>query len=286
MKPTSCFLSLALLLACCTLAQAEPIELRFKPKVGLETKHRMMISGRLAVTTGTDKSPHRAGEATGRIEFTRKVVSETEDQTVVETRQTKGEFVATEEGEEGTIKLSALKELTTYDRRRAPRETGPPVMADPPETDEDGFGCTIVGQMHVGCGMWTGLLDMLELPSGPVAVGSTWEKTQGENPRTVVNYRLQEVTQRAGRRCAKIRVTWQHEYSLSDMMQRSQSTGHPEMDRFMIYQVGDAGDVTWYYDVENSVDVHLEGVVRLTSEQPGLGSTWALVENVKLVFLE
>jgi hypothetical protein len=289
MKPTICFLSLAFLVACCGFAHAEPIHLRFKPAVGQETKHRLMIAARVESSSQSEEAGSSAerGEAQVSIDFARKVTGEEGEETTVETRQLKGEASVTVEGKETTIALPAFRCVKRFDRRRNQVGLAEEEGGDPPESDEEGTGCEIVGSLGVGCGMWAEMVEMLTLPAEPVEVGATWKKEQESGPRDVsfvLNYKLEELTTRAGRKCAKIRASWRHEFStegLSDLADMQPGTTN-----IVAAEGVTTGDLVCYYDYENSVDVLIEGTLGNESSTVATGSSDKAVMNVKSVLVE
>jgi hypothetical protein len=289
MKPTICFLSLVFLVACCGFAHAEPIELRFKPKVGQETKHRMMIAARVESSSQSEEEGSSAehGEAQVRIDFARKVTAGEGEETTIETRQLKGEVSVTVEGKETTIALPPFRCVKHFDRRRHEVGLSEDDGGDPPESDEEGTGCEIVGSLGIGCGMWAEMADMLTLPAEPVEVGATWKHehvsvAQGE--KFVLNYKLEELTTRSGRKCAKIRATWRHQFSskgLSDLAEMQPGTTN-----ILAAEGVTTGDLVCYYDYENSVDVLVEGTLGNESTTVATGSTDKAVMNVKIALVE
>ena len=288
MKGAACFLSLALLIACGGLVHAEPIQLRFKPAVGQETKHRLMMAARVETASQTEEgSLAERGEAQVRIDFARKVTGEEGEETTIETRQLKGEVSVTVEGAETAIALPPFRTVRHFDRRRNQVGLAEEEGGDPPESDEESTGCEIVGSLGVGCGMWAEMAEMLTLPAEPVEVGATWTKEHGsgsQDEKSTVNYKLEELTSRSGRKCAKIRASWRHQFStkgLSDLAEMQ-----PGSVGILAAEGVNTGDLVCYYDYENSVDVLVEGSLGNESTTVATGSTEKAVMNVKIVMVE
>ena len=288
MKGAARFLSLALLLACCGFAHAEPIELRFKPKVGQETKHRLMMAARVETASQTEEvSSAERGEAQVRIDFARKATGEEEGETTVEIRQLKGEVSVIVEGKETTIALQPFRCVKRFDRRRSEVGLEEHEGGDPPESDQEGTGCEIVGSLGIGCGMWAEMAEMLTLPAEPVEVRATWKEEHESVPqdeKLVVNYKLEELTSRSGRKCAKIRAAWRHQFSTKGLSNLAEM--QPGSVGILAAEGVNTGDLVCYYDYENSVDVLVEGSLGNESTTVATGSTEKAVMNVKIVMVE
>jgi hypothetical protein len=285
-----CLLSLLGIALVCTTAGAEPIQLRFKPKVGQESKHRLMIAARIEESGGGDEEDRpstQRSEATVHIDYAQKATAETDEQTTLETRQLNGQVEVSGEAGNVTINLPAFSTIQRLDRRRQTVGMEDMEGGDPPESDEDGTGCDIVGSLGVGCGEWAGIPGMLTLPAEPVDVGSTWKRDQNagvSGASFVINYKLEALTTHSGRKCARIHATWRQQFStkgLSDLSEMSAGS----VGMFAAEGVN-TGDLVWYYDYENGVDVSIEGALGNESTTVAFHSTGKAAMNLKIVLVE
>jgi hypothetical protein len=140
------------------------------------------------------------------------------------------------------------------------------------------------GMFDIGCGMWSDLCDLLILPEKPVKVGATWtheEKWEHADATHVRTYRLEGLTTREGRKCAKIAVSWRMDYSSVPL-----DTGDEIMAEMPATEGVSTGQFVWYYDYENSVDVYVEGAKGTESTTPAWGSTTKTLMNVKIIPVE
>ncbi len=289
MSPRSlgCWCALLVITVC---FPAHAIELRFKPKVGLETKHKLMISARVETASETEEgdSEQQRSEATARIEFTRKALSETDDETLMETRclSAKVNLKADDKTEEAD--LGPYRSVVHMNRQHESGEVEEAEGDDPPEAEGDNT-CGTLSSLQLGCGMWASLLEELRLPAEAVEPGAIW-KHEGSlsevgDHKIAFTYKLEELTSVSGRKCARIRVTWRNQWQLKesdlkDLLEEDTLVGLGDTEGIQ------TGDLVWLYNYENSVDVLVEGSIGHETTNSAFSSTEKVLMNLKLALVE
>lgn len=272
------------LLAALSAGSAQAVDLRFKPKVGEEHRFAFLMSGRMMSSGDSADASDSRREGSVRIHYALKALSETDEQTVVEVRQLDGEATLSAEGESATVTLSPVKATFGVDRRRQ-SELEDMEGDDPPESEgmPDAV-CGILGEMEVGCGMWMEAADMLYLPKDPVEVGATWTHEQKwEHAGTVqtTEYKLEELTEKAGRKCAKIRAKWNTPYSVTDVPE-----GNESIAEWLRMEGLTTGEIVFYYDYENSLDVYIEGTMGSETKPEAADASTKMLLNMKISLVE
>ncbi len=280
---------------CCALVlisvclPAHAIELRFKPKVGLETKHKLMVSARVEMPDLTEEGnfEQARGEATAHIEFTRKALSETDDETLMEIRCTSAKASVKSDEVTEEVDLGLYRAVEHVNRQRESGETEEQEGVDPPESASE--ACTTLSGLQLGCGMWASLLEELRLPQEAVEPGATWKHevaiSEFGDHETTYTYKLEELTTVSGHKCARIRVKWRNQWQLKesdlkDLVEDDTLVGTGDTKGIQ------TGDLVWLYDYENSIDFRLEGSIGRETTNSTLGSTEKTLMNIKLVLVE
>ena len=277
----------ALVLAALAAGSAHAVDLRFRPRVGEEHKYSLLISGRV-LSSGVDMEDSAAdfrSEGSVRIHYAVKALSETEEQTLVEVRQLDGEATLSAEGETATVALPPFRSVFRFDRQRE-SEVEDQEGGDPPDSEDmPDEVCGILAELEVGCGMWTEAADCLYLPKEPVEVGATWshEGKVGDTVHTT-EYKLEQLTERSGRKCAKIRAKWRTPYAITDL------PGLPEEAEsnaeWLRMEGLTTGEVVVFYDYENSLDVYVEGTIGSESKPEAADAGTKMLLNLKISLVE
>ena len=266
MTTTHRLLGLALILALAAAAPAGAVELVYKPKVGETMQHKVMLAGRLSVTTSDPELAaflDQRGEMTAAIRYSAAPVSQSDDSTVVEIRMLNGQAVVKTESRTETVDLGTLTGKLTADRRLETGDLEFDAEEDFTEISEEAY--SVLDGFPLLAGDWWELVDVLYLPTGDVSEGAEWQYEDREDlpsesaPPIVVKYKLLDLTTHAGRKCAKIRASWRYEFS--DMKMGEEGEGE-ESDAMTASGVH-TGDYIFYYDYENSVCPYSEGSVGL-----------------------
>ncbi|MBN1461427.1 MAG: hypothetical protein JXA57_18015 [Armatimonadetes bacterium] len=263
----------------------EAIELRFRPRVGEAHQYRLLIAGRLESSFGDEAEEAERGEVTARVEYTTKVVSKAENETLVETRSRLCEAKLSCGDTESTVQMTPFTQVARYDERHCITDLDEYDGGDVADCDEipDDI-CGLPATFEIGCGMWSDVCDLLVLPNKAVKVGATWtheEEWEYADAPHIRAYRLEALTTQQGRKCAKISVSWRTEYS-SIPPDREDEEGFemPSTDQLT------TGEFMWYYDYENGVDVYVEGAKGTESTTPDWGWTTKMLMNVKIIPIE
>ena len=117
MRPVIAALSLILIASSTTCFGEDAVELRFRPKVGEEHRYRLLLAGRLESSFGEDGEERERSEMTARVEYTTKVVSQAEHETLVETRAQTCEARLSCGEAESTLQMSPFTQVAHYDAR-------------------------------------------------------------------------------------------------------------------------------------------------------------------------
>lgn len=241
------WLVVGLWLASCLPAHA--IVLRYKPKVGAQTKYKVTLAGRMETDMGGMGQSMRM-EMNGFVNYSEKAVSETPDRVQVETRITGGTMNVKMGAESQSQALPTGHMVAEVDRRG--RTIG--------VIDAD-FGAMSPGMTAGGPEFWPAWSTIACFPEKDIKENETWSDTiklpmpPGAPEITITfNSRLLALTTFQGRKCAKIRTAFKGPmtFDLSDLGAEAEgATGSLEGTL--------QAQIVWYYDYENSVDAGSDG---------------------------
>jgi len=262
--------------------------LRYRPKVGTTTKHRLQVSSRMSFSEEPEQHYLHAlkAEVSASLEYAQEIVSETEDGVRVQTRLASSEAKVTANDVTETASLGSFRLAQDMDQLRSPSEGFAEIEDDYTEVSDETYQALV--ECYLTLGEWADWLDILQFAKAEVGVGETWQKEAsyldpfGElPPETVVQSRLVELTTMEGRKCAKI------ETSLAAPLHEDlHETGAPEG---LTLQRALRFDLVWHYDYENSVTVLMEGSITeegLFSDASGRSGQGKIIINVKESLLE
>jgi len=268
---------LALCLWLTAALPAHAIVLRYAPKVGVVTKHKVTLAGRTVASM--EGMPQTMGlEITGTTFYTVKALSETPDRVRLETAVTGGKVTMKIDDGSQTQDIPKAKTVVELDRRARVVEV---IEADA------GGGASPEDVMSAQ--NWANLSSFGALPEGDVKVGETWSEeakipTGADGPEITLNLtsRLLDLTTYQGRKCAKIRTSLKGPISFKTGDSESQSI------EAML-----SGQIVWYYDYENSVDVGGQGTVGMDMKMsasgpgmPGMEMTTKMLMNLKMTLMK
>jgi hypothetical protein len=273
------------------LVAAPPTEaalLRYRPKVGTTTKHRLQVSSRMSFSEEPEQHyilPLKA-EVSASLEYAQKITSETEDGVRVETQLSSSEAKVTANDVTETASLGSCRLAQDMDHLRSPSEGLGEIEEDFTEVSDETYHA--LTECYLTLGEWADWLDILQFPDAEVELGETWK---GEAPfigpfgvlppEAVVRSRLVELTTMEGRKCAKIETSLD-----APLHEDLHETGAPEglsLQRALRF------NLVWYYDYENSVTVLMEGSITeegLFSDTSGRSGQGKVIINVKESLLE
>ncbi|MDH4179370.1 MAG: hypothetical protein OEV33_02585, partial [Armatimonadota bacterium] len=196
-------------------------------------------------------------EATASVDYVEKALSETAETTRVESRWVRGTLTTKANGESHTEELPPGRMVADIDQRKR--------LAEVVEADFGG-GVDSSALMGSGAETWTSFFAQFgQFSEGDIEVGDSWsEKLKipiapaGSEIEVTVESRLLALTTFQGRKCAKIRASFEGPISLdlSDF-------GAPSEEAKGRLEATFQGDMLWYYDYENSVDVYQEASTRM-----------------------
>jgi len=243
-----------LLLVTCVPANA--IVLRYRPKINELTKHQITADVRIQTSIeGMGQVTQR--EATASVDYIEKALSETAETTRLETRWVRGILTTKANGEVHTEELPTGRVVADMDRRKR--------LAGVVETDFGGEA-DLSELMGPGAETWTNLFAQFgAFPEGDIEVSGAWSEElkipispAGPEVEITVESRLLALTTFQGRKCAKIQTSFEGPISLdlSDF-------GAPTEEVKGAMEAMLQGDMLWYYDYENSVDVYQEASARM-----------------------
>jgi hypothetical protein len=262
--------------------------LRYRPKVGTVTKHRLQVSSRMSFSEEPEQHYLRAirAEVSASLEYTQEILSETEDGVRVQTRLSSSEAKVTANDVTETASLGSFRVAQDVDQLRSP--SGGYAECEDDYTDVSDETYEVLVECYLTLGEWADWLDILQFDKAEVGVGETWQKEASYigpfgvlPPETVVRSRLVELTTMEGRKCAKIETSLD-----APLHEDLQETGAPEG---LTLQRALRFDLVWHYDYENSVTVLMEGSITeegLFSDPSGRTGQGKVVMNVKDALLE
>ncbi len=272
-----------------TCAWASGVKLRFKPKIGEERRYKLLVSGRQEVSEhGQDGAASRSKrELRASIEYVCKALSAAEDRTRVETRLLKGAATVQFGDRTEAVDLPPYRRVTDVDCRRGVHDVREHFdVDDMPCWELPAEVMNAVSILEVACGTWTSHFEQLRLPAAEVEVGGTWadEKRPAEGTTNGSRFTLEELTTRSGHKCAKIRARWRDRFSRTGPPKGVDVP--PEYGYLYVAEGQHTGEILWYYDYENSTDIHVEGSVGYEVSQPAFSSTSRSVLNFKVTLVE
>jgi hypothetical protein len=232
---------------------AHAIVLRYRPKVGAQTKHKVTMAGRMETEMGAMGQPMRM-EMNGSIDYTEKAVSETPDRVQVETRITGGTMTVKMGAESQSQELPTGHMVAEVDRKG---RTLSVIDAD--------FAGMSPGVTGGGPEFWPAWSTIACFPEKDIKENQTWSDTiklpmpPGAPEITITfNSRLLALTTFHGRKCAKIRTAFKGPMTF-DLSQLGAEAGDVAGKLEGTLQA----QIVWYYDYENSIDVGSEGNVSM-----------------------
>jgi hypothetical protein len=240
-----------LLLATCLPAHA--IVLRYQPKVGEATKHKVSMSGTmLASVPGMGQVMQM--ELNGAVDYTEKALSETAETTRVETRLLGGSMTVKMEGQSQTEEMPTGRVVTDTDRRGR--------LVNLVEANVGGQNA-MPDAMGPGSATWGS--QFVALPEGTVEVNDSWSDTLkiptapiGPEIPLTVKSQLLELPTFQNRKCAKIRTSFEGPMNLD-----LSALGMPAEAGKGTMEASLQGDMILYYDYENSLQVYSEGTIAI-----------------------
>jgi len=262
---------------------AHAVVLRYRPKVGEMTKHKVSMSGRMETSMAGTAVPGATMrmEMTGAIDLAEKALSQTEETTRVENRWLGGKISVKMDGQSQSVDVPTGRMVVDVDPRGRAVKLIEAAMEDQsltPQAMGPDFQ-TMVGWSEFGA-----------FPEGDVKVDDTWSDeiklpTGEEGPEITlqISSRLLALTTFQERKCAKIRTSFEGPMTF-DLSKMAPADEEAEGEMEAVLQ----GDMVWYYDYENSVYVYAEGAVGMNMtmsmsapEMPAGEMTMNMLMNVK-----
>jgi hypothetical protein len=272
MRRTAVWLVCSLWALSCLPAHA--IVLRYSPKEGLVTKHKMTMTGATTMTMPEMEGPamNMKMAMSGSVLTTEKVLSTSEESATVETRITGGKINMTAQGQTNSVDIPEGRIVAEMDRHGR--------MVKIIESDMD----TSTEQMLTGGLDYNDFAEFgAAFPDDDLKVKDTWTGEmklplgEGLDITLTATSRLLELGVFQGRKCAKIRSTFKGPLTLDmSAMGMSEEGGESSATGSL------NGLFVSYYDYENSVYVSAEGTItvamEMTSSDPQGG---AFTSNMK-----
>ncbi|UCC68295.1 MAG: hypothetical protein JSV79_14520 [Armatimonadota bacterium] len=267
-----------LLVASCLPAHA--IVLRYRPKINELSKRNITVEGSMQTSIeGAGQFTQR--EATASAEYVEKALSETAETTRVESRWIRGTLTTKANGESHTEELPPGRMVADIDRRKR--------LVEVVEADFGG-GVDSWSLMGSGAETWTSFFAQFgQFPEGDIEVGDSWYEElkipiapASSEIKVTVESHLLALTTFQGRKCAKIRASFEGPISL-DLSDFGASSEEAKGRLEATFH----GDTLWYYDYENSVDVYQEASTRMeinlsVSEHEAPGGTITTEATLKM----
>ncbi|MCJ7797797.1 MAG: hypothetical protein MUQ56_13740 [Thermoleophilia bacterium] len=249
---------------------AHAIVLRYTPKVGEVHKQKATFAGRMQTSVEGMGELMRM-EMTLEMEYSERALSQTDAVTRVQTDLTRGTLTLTMGGQSQPRDLGVGKTVLDLDRQGNVVKI---VEMDMPEAEQ------IMGP---GAESWS--FD-IPFPEGDIAVNGTWSGTMTipigrDTPPIRLPYEctLLGLTTFQGRNCAKIRATFKGPFDMDlSGVEGIGADAEGPMNATM------EGDLVYYYDYDNSVDVYGEGTVGMdmSMSMAELGAvTMKMLMNIK-----
>jgi len=224
--------------------------LKYRPKVDSVLKHKASMAGRMESSMEAMGQTMRA-EITMDMDYSEKVLSQTDETTRVETELLGGKTEVNMAGMKQTIDMPTGKMVTDLDPRGQVVKL---VEADLTGTDQQ-----VMGQGSESFPNWS---QFSAFPEGDIKEGDSWKGTvtipMGPDAPTIeMSYtsKLIALTTFQDRKCAKLQTG----FSAPLELDASQLGGGQGSDGNVNATL--SGDILWYYDYENSVYVYGEGTV-------------------------
>ncbi|HUU55181.1 MAG TPA: hypothetical protein VMY87_09720 [Armatimonadota bacterium] len=268
-----------LVLAICVPAHA--IVLRFRPKVGSVQRHKASMAGRMESSMEGMGNTMRA-EMTIEMDYSEKVVSQTDEATRLEAELLGGKAEITFNQQTQTMDMPTAKMVADLDARGRVVKLIEADMPDAKVSDQ------LLGKGAESFPNWS---QFSAFPEGDVSEGDAWSDTisipvapDGPELELTFESKLLALTTFQSRECAKIRTSFSApvEVDLAEFNEEAEDEGAGAMTATL------QGDILWYYDHENSVYVYGEGTIgmdmKMSVEMPNIpGGTMAtkMVMNLK-----
>ncbi len=281
-----CLTGMAALLVLAVCVPADAVVLRFRPKVGSVQRHKASMAGRMETTMEGIGQTMRA-EMTIDMEYSEKVLSQTEEATRLETELLGGRSEVTFNQQTQTMDVPTARMVADLDAQGRVIEL---IEADMPE------GPMSEQLMGKGVESFPNWSRFSAFPEGDVKEGDSWSDTitipttpGGPELEMTFQSKLIALTTFQSRKCAKIRTSFSAPIDL-DLAQLSLGE---EQDAEGAMTATLQGDLLWYYDYENSVYVYGEGTVGMDMKMsmqipnaPGGMMTTKMVMNLKTTLVQ
>ena len=264
--------ALLLLLGAAAALPAHAVVLRYAPKVGVISKYQLTMTGQVDTSLqGLDQAMSLG--ITGAVQYCETALSESPDRVRVERRTTGGEITLRMGEDAETRQVPGSRMVADMDRRGRLLKIVEQDAGGRPALDD------ILGVR------WTDLVNIGAFPESEVKVGDTWSdrlEIAGAEGSPAVTLRLTskllELATFQGRKCAKIRVTFDGPLTFG-AAEDGRDSGSMKA---LLH-----GDGIWYYDYENGLYARAEGTVGLSmtasgSGSPGLPMTTKMAMALKL----
>ncbi len=248
-----CAVGLAAWLVFAAVLPAHAIVLRYRPKVNEVAKHNISMAGGVRVSM-EGMGQVMEMELTGSLDYTEKVLSETDETTRVETRLLGGAMAVKVSGESHTQPVPTGRMVVDLDQRGR--------LVKIIEAEFESVATPKL--MGPGAETWTSMPNQFgAFPEGDIEVNDSWSEQLkiptalgGPEIGMTINSRLLALTTFQGRKCAKIRTSFEGPIKLN-----LSELGTPTEGVEGTMEATLQGDMLWYYDYENSVHVYYEGAV-------------------------
>jgi hypothetical protein len=269
-----------------TCLPAHAVVLRCAPKVGEVHRYEVTAAGSFEMTIPGAEGQTGGRQTTAEVQCEQKVLSQTGEVTRLQTDLLGGKGTTTMDGEAEPVQVPTGRAVLELDRR-----------ARITKVVEVNLAGKDVSQR---LGPWAEFLSnwsqFSAFPEGDAKVDDSWTATftsrlplGGERIEMSIKSQLLDLTSLQGRQCAKIRTTFSGPLKLEGSDMGPFGSVGPTTGNLQ-------GDLTWYYDYENSVFVAGEGSAgmersRFLQGLLGLGMpdgtfTDKMVMNVKVALVQ
>jgi len=276
-----CLTGMVALLALAICVPAHAVVLRFRPKVDSVQKHKASMAGRMETTMEGMGQTMRAEMAID-MEYSEKVLSQTEDATRLETELLGGKGEVTFNQQTQTMDMPTAKMVADLDAQ------GRVVKVIEVDMPEGAMSEQLMGQGAESFPNWS---QFSAFPEGEVNEGDAWGDTisvpttpGGPELEMTFQSKLIALTTFQSRKCAKIRTSFSApmDLDLAELSEGEEEDAEGAMTATL------QGDLLWYYDYENSIYVYGEGTIGMDMKMamqipnaPGGMMTTKMVMNLK-----
>jgi hypothetical protein len=276
-----CLTGMVALLAVAVCVPAHAVVLRFRPKVDSVQKHKASMAGRMETTMEGMGQTMRAEMAID-MEYSEKVLSQTDDATRIETELLGGKGEITFNQQTQTMDMPTAKMVADLDAQ------GRVVKLIEVDMPEGAMSEQLMGHGAESFPNWS---QFSAFPEGDVNEGDAWSDTitipttpGGPEMEMTFQSKLIALTTFQSRKCAKIRTS----FSAPMNLDLAELSAGDEDDAEGAMEATLQGDLLWYYDYENSIYVYGEGTIGMDMKMemqipnaPGGMVTTKMVMNLK-----